>query len=263
MDKAGRLGMAVHQAASFSPPLMGMTASRAVFWPGCALMSLDPAILERTLAVLRREEKDMGLSACCCGQPTRYLEPERYEKRREKLRRLLERRGVERVYTACPNCGVQLRELGGVQVISLWPVLEQRLRPEDLSPAPARSCVVHDPCPTRREKADQEAVRALLALAGAAVAEPAHCRERTICCGNYHMTHTLEPEKSAAMRRRRAAEFPAGLPVVSCCEGCLGAFQGEGLPTLHLLEMLFGPSSHRGWGNRLAFTRNLRKAVSP
>ena len=206
MDKAGRLGMAVHQAASFSPPLMGMTASRAVFWPGCALMSLDPAILERTLAVLRREEKDMGLSACCCGQPTRYLEPERYEKRREKLRRLLERRGVERIYTACPNCGVQLRELGGVQVISLWPVLEQRLRPEDLAPAPARSCVVHDPCPTRREKADQEAVRALLALAGAAVAEPAHCRERTICCGNYHMAHTLDPEKSAAMRRRRTTE---------------------------------------------------------
>ena len=59
MDKAGRLGMAVHQAASFSPPLMGMTASRAVFWPGCALMSLDPAILERPLAVLRREERDV------------------------------------------------------------------------------------------------------------------------------------------------------------------------------------------------------------
>ena len=32
MDKAGRLGMAVHQAASFSRPLMGLTASRAVFW---------------------------------------------------------------------------------------------------------------------------------------------------------------------------------------------------------------------------------------
>ena len=54
MDKAGRLGMAVHQAASFSPPLMGLTASRAVFWPGCALMSLDPAILERTLADVTR-----------------------------------------------------------------------------------------------------------------------------------------------------------------------------------------------------------------
>ena len=263
MDRSGRLGMAVHQAASFSPPLMGLTASRAVFWPGCALMTLDPAILERTLAVLRREEGDMGLAACCCGQPTRYLAPGRYEKRRAKLRRLLEKGGVERVYTACPNCGVQLRELGGVQVLSLWPVLARHLRREDLAPAPARSCVVHDPCPTRREKADQEAVRALLALAGAAVAEPAHCRERTICCGNYHMAHTLAPEKSAAMRRRRTAEFPAGLPVVSCCEGCLGAFRGEGLPTIHLLEMLFGPSSRRGWGNRLAFTRKAGKAVSP
>ena len=262
MDKAGRLGMAVHQSASFSPPLMRLSPRRAVFWPGCALMNLDPAILERTLAVLRREEGDMGLSSCCCGQPTRYLQPEQYDRRRDRLRRLLAARGVERVYTACPNCALQLRELESVQVVSLWPVLAKRLRREDLSPAPAAACVVHDPCPTRHEMADQAAVRALLTLAGAAVAEPAHCRERTICCGNYHMTHTLAPEKSAAMRRRRTAEFPAGLPVVSCCEGCLGAFRGEGLAAFHLLEMLFGASGSRGWGNRLAFTRALGKAAA-
>ena len=243
MDKAGRLGMAVHQATSFSPPLMGLTTSRAVFWPGCALMSLDPAILERTLAVLRREEKDMGLSACCCGSPPGIWSRSGMKSGGRSSAVCWSGGGWSGSTPPAPNCGVQLRELGGVQVISLWPVLEQRLRPEDLAPAPARSCVVHDPCPTRREKADQEAVRALLALAGAAVAEPAHCRERTICCGNYHMAHTLDPEKSAAMRRQRTAEFPAGLPVVSCCEGCLGAFRGEGLPTFHLLRCSLAPAA--------------------
>ena len=258
MDKAGRLGMAVHQAASFSPPLMGLTASRAVFWPGCALMSLDPAILERTLAVLRREEKDMGLSVCCCGQPTWYLEPERYEKRREKLRRLLERRGVERIYTACPNCGVQLRELGGVQVISLWPVLEQRLRPEDLAPTPARSCVVHDPCPTRRDLIQQQAARQLLERCGCSFIEPEHTGCSTICCGNFHMTHTLRPEVSAQMRQRRLSEFPADRVILSSCEGCLGAFRSEGRQAMHLLELLFGQSSSHSWGNRIRTTLSIR-----
>ena len=95
MNKSGGLGMRLHQAASFSGPLMGVDRCRAVFWPGCALMSMDPALLERTLDVLRREEPGMGLSTCCCGQPTRYLEPEKFHRRRDRLVRLLEGSGVE------------------------------------------------------------------------------------------------------------------------------------------------------------------------
>ena len=114
MNKAGGLGMRLHQAASFSPPLMRVSRGEAVFWPGCALMGLGPELLERVRAVLEREEP-MGLSTCCCGQPSRWLFPGAFPRRQEKLRRLLAKRGIKRVYTACPNCAVQLRALGTVE----------------------------------------------------------------------------------------------------------------------------------------------------
>ena len=192
-------------------------------------MSLDPAILERTLAGPAAGGEGHG--------PLRLLlRPAHPVPGAGAVRKAAGEAplsaggggGVERVYTACPNCGVQLRELGGVQVISLWPVLEQRLRPEDLAPAPGKILRGPRPLPHPPGESGPGGGPGPAGPGGAAVAEPAHCRERTICCGNYHMAHTLAPEKSAAMRRRRTAEFPAGLPVVSCCEGCLGAFRGRG-----------------------------------
>ena len=260
MNKAGGLGMRLHQAASFSPPLMRVSRGEAVFWPGCALMGLGPELLERVRAVLEREEP-MGLSTCCCGQPSRWLFPGAFPRRREKLRRLLAKRGIKRVYTACPNCAVQLRALGTVKVRPIWPVLAARLRREDLAGEGGGAYVIHDPCPLRAFPEEREAVRSLLALAGAEVTEPEHAGAHTICCGNYHMMRALDPSRSAAMRRRRTAEFPAGTPVVSCCEGCLDAFRSEGLAGAHVLEVLFGPAGSRGWGKRLRCTAGIgRKA---
>ena len=69
MDKSGSLGMACHQALSFAPPAMALSRREAVFWPGCALMQLEAAILLKTAEVLRREEPDLGLSACCPSCP--------------------------------------------------------------------------------------------------------------------------------------------------------------------------------------------------
>ena len=94
MNKSGNLGMGLHQALSFSKPMMRVSRGEAVFWPGCALMGLDPAILERTRQCLERAEPGIGLSSCCCGQPSRYLFPGAHQARQEKLRRRLEQQGV-------------------------------------------------------------------------------------------------------------------------------------------------------------------------
>ena len=103
MNRSGTLGMALHQFLSFAPPMTALSRREAVFWPGCALMGLDPAILLKTAEVLRREEPELGLSACCCGQPSRYLLENSFPARRDRLAALLERRSVRRVYAACPN----------------------------------------------------------------------------------------------------------------------------------------------------------------
>lgn len=258
MDKSGSLGMACHQALSFAPPTMALSRREAVFWPGCALMQLEAAILLKTAEVLRREEPDLGLSACCCGQPSRYLLEGAYPARRDALAALLRKRGVRRVYAACPNCAKQLGELGCVEVRPVWSVLTARVRREDLSGGTG-AVTLHDPCPLRNQPEELSAARALLELSGADVLEPEHARERTVCCGNVRMLRARDPEKSGALRKRRIAEFPPDRPVTSCCEGCLDAFRSEGLETVHLLEALFGRSGRRGWGNRLAFTSAVRK----
>ena len=258
MNRSGALGMACHQAISFAPPMTALSRREAVFWPGCALMQLEAAILLKTAEVLRRAEPDLGLSACCCGQPSRYLLEGAYPARRERLAALLQKRGVRRVYAACPNCARQLGELGCVEVRPVWSTLAAHIRREDLSGG-AGAVTLHDPCPMRRQPEELTAVRSLLELAGADILEPEHARERTVCCGNVQMLRARDPEKSGALRRRRVAEFPPDRPVISCCEGCLDAFRGEGLATVHLLEVLFGRSGGRGWGNRLAFTAEVRK----
>lgn len=253
MSKGSRFGMAFHQGLGFSNLLMKIPKTEAVFWPGCALMNLDSRILEKTLEILRRAEPGIRLACGCCGQPTVYLFPEKTEKRRKKLVQLLKNQGVKRIYTACPNCTLQLRQLHDFEIIPVWTVLAEHITPEDIS-AHAGSFIWHDPCPTRKEPEQQAAARQLLGLCHCDYTEPEHTGCKTNCCGNFHMLAATDPEKSAKMRQNRLAEFPAGRTIVSNCEGCLGAFRSEGRATIHLLELLFGKSNSRNWANRIKTT---------
>ena len=160
MSKSGKMGMELHQALSFSSFMMRVPRAEAVFWPGCALMNLDGALLEKTLEILRRREPEMALCTCCCGQPSVYLFPEQAEKRQTQLLSLLKERGVKRIYTACPNCTLQLKELG-LEVQSIWPLLAELLSEEEILPM-GEKLIWHDPCPTRKDPLQQDAVRKLL-----------------------------------------------------------------------------------------------------
>lgn len=255
MDKASYLGMALHQWLGFSSLMLKIPRAEAVFWPGCALLNLDGEILQKTLTVLRRAEPEIKLACGCCGQPTVYLFPEKTENRQKKLLSQLKKQGVKRIYTACPNCTLQLRQLEGLEIIPIWPVLAEHIRTEDITGTDGQF-IWHDPCPTRRETAQQEAARKLLKISGCDWCEPCSTGCKTKCCGNFHMMAATDPEKSAAMRSARVAEFPEEKVIASSCEGCLGAFRREGRGTCHLLEILFGQSVSRGWGNRFKTTGN-------
>ncbi len=233
--------------------MMKIPRSEAIFWPGCALLNLDGEILNQTLEILRRAEPGIRLACGCCGQPTVFLLPDKAEGRRSKLMALLCQQGVKRIYTACPNCTLQLREFGELEIIPIWPVLAQHIRKEELNTAQGRF-VWHDPCPTRKEPDQQRAARALLSACGCDCCQPEHTGDCTRCCGNFHMLGATDPEKSKKMRRSRLSEFPEERTIVSSCEGCLGAFRSEGRDTCHLLELLFGRSKSRGWGNRFKTT---------
>lgn len=255
MNRANRLGMAWHQALGFHRLTSVVPGGEAVFWPGCALLKLEPALLEKVLAILRREEPDIRLAAACCGQPTRYLFPQKESRRREALAARLKKQGVQRIYTACPNCRIELARLEGVEILPVWPALAKHLTVDDIRPV-AGDYIWHDPCPTRNDPETQAACRTLLALSGQPIAQPEHTGPQTLCCGSVGMLQTRDPEKSRQLRRKRLEEL-GDRTVVSGCEGCVDAFRMEGRTALHLLELLFGESRSRSFGNRC---RTIQKA---
>ncbi|MEN6418288.1 MAG: (Fe-S)-binding protein [Clostridiaceae bacterium] len=259
MEASGRFGMRVHQAVSFSRAMMHTPRAEAVFFPGCALLTYDPALLQRMMTLLRRVEPTIALAAGCCGQPTKYLEPARFARRTEKLRRLLVQKGVQRVYTACPNCTRLLSDLNCASIIPVWGTLNRIATPEDLQDQHGEVFALHDPCPVRQDRAQQGAVRALLQKANVTVAEFPKNREKSMCCGNIAMFRAIDPAKSAVMRTGRLDEIPPSLPITSYCAGCVDAFSSEGRKTAHLVELLFGRSKSRGWGNRIQNTILSRK----
>ena len=162
MNSSGIPGMALHQAISFFSPMMSVPETPAVFWPGCALLNLDPSILKKTLEILARTEPEIRLAAGCCGQPSFFLFPEKYPAYRKKLEHRLKKSGVKRIYTACPNCTRQLHGICGIQVIPIWSVLAGTMTRKDLC-GPGKACpeagetaprfIWHDPCPTRNDPA--------------------------------------------------------------------------------------------------------------
>ena len=95
MNSSGIPGMALHQAISCLAPLMSVPETPAVFWPGCALLTLDPSILKNTLEILARTEPEIRLAAGCCGQPSFFLFPEKYTADRKKLVHRLIQSGVK------------------------------------------------------------------------------------------------------------------------------------------------------------------------
>ena len=245
-----KFGMAFQQGLSFSPLLLRVPKAEAVFWPGCALMKLEPEILEKTAEILRREEPDLKIAAGCCGQPSVYLFPEQGGKRQKKLGALLKKRGIRRIYAACPNCILELQKLGEFEIIPIWLPLAKHLTASEIIYTEERFAW-HDPCPIRNDPRQLQAVRELLALSGCDYTEPGNIR----CCGNIHMLRSKNPAQSAAIRRRRLAELDEECTIASCCEGCLDAFRSEGRDTCHLLELLFGRSEKRSWGNRIINTK--------
>lgn len=259
MEASGRFGMRVHQAVSFSRGMMHVPRADAVFFPGCALLTYDPALLQRVMHLLRREEPGLAFAAGCCGQPTKYLEPDRFEPRTNKLRSLFRKRGVQRIYTACPNCTRLLSALDCARVIPVWETLNRIAAPEDFFNQNGAAFALHDPCPVRQDLAQQDAVRALLKKANVAVTEFPRNRGETVCCGNIAMLRATDPAKSAAMRTGRLHELPPELRVTSYCAGCVDAFQSEGRDSSHLVELLFGASRARSWGNRIRNTIQSRK----
>ena len=241
-----------------------------VFFPGCSLPGTRPDAVRGLYRLLRKHDPAIGLVLDCCGKISHDLGlMERFEGIFNHLQQRLERHGVYRILTACPGCSKILRKYAdGLEVVSVYEALLQgqgsgvRGQDSELFTAPSArnldpAVVIHDPCPSRFDVAQQRAVRQLTRNCGYQVEELSSSGVMTRCCGQGGMVEGSVPgtvKREAAIIGTEAA----GRPVVSSCGACCETLASS-TPTAHIADLLTGAGGFTGkpvtslkrWLNRL------------
>jgi Fe-S oxidoreductase len=225
-------------ALSMSPP--DGNRCESVFFPGCQLAACDPEIVHSVYGDLTARLPGVGILLGCCGAPADWAgENAIYQETVVDLERQIRDLGSPRVILACPSCyQVFKRNLPGLSIVSLWEILDQIGLPENASPHPAGPLVLHDPCSARHEKGIQDSARSLLNRMGVSFTEPSFTRETTECCGYGGLTWLANPDMAEKIIRRRIQE--QGADYITYCAMCRDFFAGQGKPTLHILDLIYG-----------------------
>lgn len=219
----------------------GWEHSAFVFFPGCQLAASLPDTVAATYRLLMKElDGGVGLMTGCCGAPAVWAG--RTDLFERTLAGFLERRqslGCPRVITACPTCTLMLREsCPGMQVITLWEILEGINLPQRTLAKRSGPLAMHDPCSARTDRRAQDAARQVATLLGWQVEELVYTREFTKCCSYGGLMNHVNPTVAEKVVVSRIEE--SATPYVTYCANCRDLFAGKGKECFHLLELVFG-----------------------
>lgn len=211
----------------------------SIFFPGCTLPGIKPALTLKLIHWLREQEPDMGVVLDCCAKPSHDLGRQlEFQSRFLRLRDTLVNNGVHTVYTACPNCFKVFSEYGHpLETRLVYEFLNQRWKPQ--ATRLQGEVAVHDPCPLRLETRCHEAVRTLVRMSGLRIKKLDHERDKAICCGEGGSVSHMVPEFAQAWTELRADEA-RDAPVVTYCAGCM-LFLRQSMRTFHVLDLLITP----------------------
>ena len=226
----------------------GRRRSKRLFFTGCALPATSP---RNTLAVydeLRRNYPGTGVLMYCCGAPAELIGMEaEFERTCAAIQAHAERLGAEELIAACPDCAHTLKNgIPGLKVTTVWEALAGRWSPPALR-AGVR-VAIHDSCKAHHEPATHDAVRALIAGAGATIQDIEYAREKARCCGFGGMIGPVDPKLSQRITQRRADESP--LPMITYCAGCRSALASRGKEAVHILDFLLQQGDVRAVARR-------------
>ena len=214
----------------------GEAASAFAFFPGCQLTASDPGAVERAYALLRGAlPGPTGLLLRCCGAPAHWAGREAlFTQATEALHADWQALGQPELVAACPTCALTLRRaLPGAKVSTLWEALARHGAP---GAAPGVALAVHDPCASRHDAPQRQAVRELLHALGRETVEPDLTGEYTECCGFGGLLNAANPALGAEVAARRARA--ASEDFVTSCAMCRDMLARAGKRALHLLDLL-------------------------
>jgi NADPH-dependent glutamate synthase beta subunit-like oxidoreductase len=255
-------------ACSRPDPATGKAAR--VFFPGCSLAGHFTAVVQAAYAYLSKKLPDTGIMLNCCGAPSYFMGEKGVMLRViAQIARELEQLGAEEVIVACTHCYQTFQEfLPGVHLRTIYEALHEVGLPPGVQATSAWTFNIQDACGARQAPHIHAAVRALVTNLGYTIAEMAHNREHSICCGSGGMVPAVAPELARKMTEFRLSEATHDL--VTYCASCRSRLAKTGYPTLHVLDLLFNPAwpqtktqppppSLRRWWRRWRLKRSLAR----
>lgn len=233
---------------------------RTVLFPGCSLPGARPEAVIMLLHRLRQQEPDAGLVLDCCGKISHDLGmKQQFNELFVKLTRRLKAHGIQRILTSCPGCSKILSRYGdGFEVTSIYEQLVAPGYPTTNADAPHNAVVtIHDPCPSRFDAVQQQAIRSLVKSHGYKIEELPSSGRLTRCCGQGGMVEGCVPG-TVKRETGQLADEAAGRTVITSCGSCCETL-AAGTPTIHVADLLNGGSinprppatSAKRWLNRL------------
>ncbi|HQT73856.1 MAG: glycolate oxidase iron-sulfur subunit [Acidiphilium sp. 37-67-22] len=240
-------------------PATGERRARVALLAGCAQQVLDPGIHDATIRLLNRMgvEVVVAAGAGCCGALTHHLG--RHDEALGFARanvaawtREIGAGGLDAVVTDTSGCGTVLKDYGfllrdtpeakdAARISELAVDITELLLRLDYKPSrtPAAPLTVayHAACSLQHGQRVTDAPKTLLRRAGFSIAEP---KDPHLCCGSAGTYNILQPEMAGQLRARKLGTLHALKPdlIAAGNIGCLTQLAGDGLPTIHTVELL-------------------------
>ena len=248
--------------ASLPPasPVVGVHAAegprrgRVALLAGCAQQVLDPEINAATIRLLTRMGVEVVVPAAagCCGALTHHMG--RHEAAMAAARSNIlawDGLGLDGVVINTSGCGTTVKDYGFMFRDEPEAALAARISAlaMDVSealdrfgyaptrPAPGLTVAYHSACSLQHGQQITALPKQLLTRAGFTVKEPA---EGHLCCGSAGTYNIMQPEIAARLRARKLANVARTRAdvLVAGNIGCLTQLGGDGLPTVHTVQLL-------------------------
>jgi glycolate oxidase iron-sulfur subunit len=236
-------------------PAKGERRARVALLAGCAQQVLDPAINDATIRLLNRLGVEVVIppSSGCCGALTHHLGKHESALAFARANIAAWRRegDLDAIIINTSGCGTVVKDYGflfrdrpeatdaeAVSALAM-DITEFLLRfgyEPAREPVPLR-LAYHAACSLQHGQRVTEAPKTLLKRAGFTVMEP---RDAHLCCGSAGTYNILQPDMAGALRERKLDTLRALRPDVIAAGniGCLNQLAGDGIPTIHTVELL-------------------------
>jgi glycolate oxidase iron-sulfur subunit len=239
---------------------VGTRRGRVALLTGCAQQVLAPSINEATIRLLTRLGVEVVVTQeqGCCGALDHHMGQKEAALRLAAANvaawsREMEGEGLDAIVINASGCGTTVKDYGhmfrehpageatrAAKVAAIARDVSEVLTGFGYAPnrePPGVAVAYHAACSLQHGQRITAAPKALLAMAGFTVREPA---EAHLCCGSAGTYNILQPQIAGRLRTRKLEHLDrTGADLIASGNiGCLTQLAGGRLPVVHTVELL-------------------------